>query len=190
VANLPANMQNHCRSVVFTAKPNAKAPARNNFSYIIMPLTKYLDRINPERGMTVQECCAALAEAAEFDAMLTNPALFEAIQPDMDADDHCAESSLPPSRPAGGEVGQVGTVEVYVSRLLRRLSFGHSTLMPLLYDSFLQFRSEWSTQQLSSNGKSTRSPSDWAELHEDEDQPSRSEQWADIGLRVSLVRRT
>jgi hypothetical protein len=69
--------------------------------------------------------------------------------------------------------------------------FGHSPLIPLLYDSSLPFPSEWSTQQLSSNGKSTRSQSDWAELHEEEDQPSRSEQWAQrqLGAEDMIITR-
>ncbi len=48
----------------------------------------------------------------------------------------------------------------------------HSTLMSLLYDSFLQFPSKWFTQQLPSNGKSSKRLSAWAELYEEEDEPS------------------
>ena len=54
---------------------------------------------------------------------------------------------------------------------------GHSTLMAMLYDSTLRFPPEWSTQQLPSRGKTSKKPSAWAELHEEEE-PSRTERWA------------
>ncbi len=54
VANSSAHMQIRA---LFTAKPKAKAPFRNSISYIIMPSTKYLGTIDPERRMTVQVHC-------------------------------------------------------------------------------------------------------------------------------------
>ncbi len=64
MANSPAHMQIRA---LFTAKPKAKAPARNTISYIVMLSTKYLDSIDPERRMTVQECRAAMrAELDKF----------------------------------------------------------------------------------------------------------------------------
>jgi hypothetical protein len=61
-ANSSAHMQICAK---FTAKPRAKALSRNNISYTIMPSTKYLDSIDPEWRITVQEswgmpCIAAL----------------------------------------------------------------------------------------------------------------------------------
>ncbi len=54
---------------------------------------------------------------------------------------------------------------------------GHSMLMALLYDSSLEFPTEWSTQQLPSNGKSKKRPTAWAEFHEEEARPTRTERW-------------
>jgi hypothetical protein len=51
-------------------------------------------------------------------------------------------------------------------------------LMALLYDSSLEFPTEWSTQQLASNGKSKKRPTAWAEFHEEEERPARTERWA------------
>jgi hypothetical protein len=79
VANSSAHM--HIRAL-FTSKPRAKALSRNNISYIIMPSTKYLDSIDPEWRITVQECRAALQEDLDkIDAILTNPAYFEDTHP-------------------------------------------------------------------------------------------------------------
>ena len=55
---------------------------------------------------------------------------------------------------------------------------GHSTLMAFLYDSTLEFPGEWSTQQLPNSGKKNKRPSAWAEFHEEEERPSRTERWA------------
>jgi hypothetical protein len=51
-------------------------------------------------------------------------------------------------------------------------------LMALLYDSSLEFPTQWSTQQLPSNGKSKKRPTAWAEFHEEDDKPARTERWA------------
>jgi hypothetical protein len=54
---------------------------------------------------------------------------------------------------------------------------GNSSLMALLYDSSLEFPSAYSKQLLPGNAKSKR-PSAWAEVLEEEEGPSRTEQWA------------
>ena len=50
--------------------------------------------------------------------------------------------------------------------------------MTLLYDSSLEFPTQWSSQQLPSNGKSKKRPTAWAEFHEEDDKPARTERWA------------
>ncbi len=54
-------------------------------------------------------------------------------------------------------------------------------MMALLYDSSLEFPSEWSTQQLPRNGKSKKRLNAWAEFHEE---PSRTERWAPAAQRL------
>ncbi len=49
--------------------------------------------------------------------------------------------------------------------------------MALLYDSTLEFPVQWSTQQLPCSDKKKRL-SAWAEFHEEEDKPARTERWA------------
>ncbi len=70
-------------------KHNAKAPPRTNISYIIMPAMTLLNRIDSNQKMTVAECLEAIHDdVARFEAMLSNPAVFEADAPDMDAEAH------------------------------------------------------------------------------------------------------
>ena len=63
--------------------------------------------------------------------------------------------------------------------------------MALLYDSTLEFPSEWSTQQLPSSAKKKR-PTAWAEFHEEEERPSRTERWAPrkLGMGDMVITRT
>ena len=71
---------------------------------------------------------------------------------------------------------------------------GHSTLTALLYDSALEFPSEWSTQQLPSNGKSKnlKRPTAWAEFHAEEERQSHTERWAlrQLGMEDMEITRT
>ncbi len=70
--------------------------------------------------MTAAECLEAIHDdVARFDAMLANPAMFEANSPDMDAEDyiqlvHCASRIVLPSGADGRTMGQVGKLEVHV----------------------------------------------------------------------------
>ncbi len=55
-----------------------------------MPSMSLLNQIDsdPARKMTAAECLEAIHDdLAGFDAMLSNPAVFEANLPDMDAED-------------------------------------------------------------------------------------------------------
>ncbi len=49
--------------------------------------------------------------------------------------------------------------------------------MALLYDSTLEVHDQWSTKQHLRSDKKKR-PSAWAEFHEEEDKPARTERWA------------
>ncbi len=78
---------------LFNKKHNAKAPPHTNISYIIMPSMSLLNQIDsdPARKMPAAECLDAIHDdSARFDAMLSNPAVFEANAPDMDAEDYIA----------------------------------------------------------------------------------------------------
>jgi hypothetical protein len=75
---------------LFNKKHNAKAPPRTNISCIIMPIMSLLNRIDSDQKMTAAEAAECLEaihdEVARFEAMLSNPAVFEANAPDMDAE--------------------------------------------------------------------------------------------------------
>ncbi len=58
-----------------------------NISYIIMPAMTLLNQIDSDQKMTAVECLEAIHDdVAKFEAMLSNPAVFEAYTPDMDAE--------------------------------------------------------------------------------------------------------
>jgi hypothetical protein len=163
----------------FNKKHNAKAPPCTNISYIIMPVMTLLNRIDSEQKMTAAECREAiLDDVVRFDAMLSNPAVFEADAPDMDAE-ACIELHesfylLEPLEEKWGKwVGWKWMCEGYFSNGL----CGHSTLMALLYDSTLEFPGEWSTQQLPNSGQHGLSS-----MRRKRDCPALSD-----GPRVSLV---
>ncbi len=101
---------------LFNTKPNAKAPPRTNISYIIMPSMSLLNRVDSDQKMTVAECLEAIhADVARFDAMLSNPAMFNANSPDMDAEEFITLTD-------GRKMGQVGKLEVHVRGLLQQRS--------------------------------------------------------------------
>ena len=73
---------------LFNKKHNTKAPPRTNISYITMPSMSLLNQIDSEEKMTAAECLEAIHDnVARFDAMLSNPVMFEENSPDMDAED-------------------------------------------------------------------------------------------------------
>ncbi len=90
LADSPAHVQIRA---LFNKKHNAKAPPCTNISYIIMPSMSLLNQIDsdPARKMTAAEYLEAIHDdLARFDAMLSNPVVFEANTPDMDAEDYIA----------------------------------------------------------------------------------------------------
>ncbi len=94
--------------------------------------------------MTAAECLEAMHDdVARFDAMLANPAMFEANSPDMDAEDYIALHELfyllePMEERWGKWVSWKCMCESFFSNGI----CGHSTLMALLYDSSLEFPGE------------------------------------------------
>ncbi len=95
------------------------------------------------------------AECLELNDMLANPAMFSAISPDWDAEDyiglHESFYLLEPMEERWGKwVSWKCMCESFFSNGICGL--GHSMLMALLYDSSLEFPTEWSTQQIPSNG--------------------------------------
>ena len=117
-------------------------------------------------------------DVMRFDAMLSNPAMFEANTPNFHAEDyielHESFYLLEPLEERWGKwVGWKCMCEGFFGNGI----CGHSTLMALLYDSALEFPVQWSTQQLPSSDKKKRR-SAWAEFHEEEDKSARNERWA------------
>ena len=159
---------------------HALPPARKNISYIIMPSTSLLKRIDPAQKMTAAECLEAMHDdVARFDEMLLNPADFEANAPDMDAEAYIElHESCYLLEPLEERWGKWVTWKCMCESFFRNGICGHSTLMALMYDKTLEFPGEWSTQQLPGSAKKNRKPSAWAEFYEEEDKPSRSERWA------------
>ena len=181
---------------LFNKTRNTKAPPRTNISYIIMPSMSLLNKIDsdPARKMTAAECREAIHDdLARFDAMLSNPAVFEANAPDMDAEEYIAlHESFYLLEPLDERWGKWVSWKCMCESFFSNGICGHSTLMALLYDSTLEFPSEWSTQQLPSNGKSKKRPTAWAEFHVEEEGPSRTERWAprQLGLEDMVVTKT
>ena len=165
---------------LFNKRHNALPPARKNISYIIMPSTSLLKRIDPAQKMTAAECLEAMHDdVARFDEMLLNPADFEANAPDMDAEAYIElHESCYLLEPLEERWGKWVTWKCMCESFFRNGICGHSTLMALMYDKTLEFPGEWSTQQLPGSAKKNRKPSAWAEFYEEEDKPSRSERWA------------
>ena len=163
-------------TALFNEKHKAKAPPRTNISYIIMLSMILLNKIDSEQQMTAAGCLEAMhGDVQRFDAMLSNPAVFEVNSPDMTAEDciglHESFYILEPMEERWGKwVSWKCMCEGFFSNGI----CGHGTLMALLYDSTLEFPSGWSTQQLPSSAKKKR-PTAWAEFHEEEERPSRSE---------------
>ncbi len=108
-------------------------------------------------------------------SLLTNPAYFKDTHPDMDADDVMTlHECFYLLEPLEDRWGKWGLWKCMCPDFFAGGIFRHSTLMALLFDSSLQFPSKWSTQQRPSNGKSSKRPSAWAELYEEEDEPTSS----------------
>jgi hypothetical protein len=107
--------------------------------------------------MTAAECLEAIHDdVARFEAMLSNPAVFEANAPDMDAE-ACIElhESLYLLEPLEERWAKWVSWKCMCEGFFSNCLCGHSTLMALLYDSTLEFPGEWSTQQLPNSGKKT-----------------------------------
>ena len=164
---------------MFLKKPNAKPPPRRQIMYIIMPSTKYLDAVDPRRDMSTEELRVAIKDNLDkFDRMLENPGDFEGAEPDMDAEEMIAlHESFYLLQPLAERWGKFVNFKCMCPDFFSGGCCGHSTLMALLYDSSLRFPAEWSNQQLPSK-KTSKKPSAWAELHEEEEEPSRKERWA------------
>ena len=193
VSGSPAHVQIRA---LFKNKHNAKAPPRTNISYIIMPSMQLLKQIDsdPSRKMTAAECLEAIHDdLARFDDMLSNPVLFEANAPGMDAEDYIAlHESFYLIEPMEERWGRWVSWKCMCEGFMGNGICGHSTLMALLYDSTLQFPCEWSTQQLPSNAKSKKRPTAWAEEYEEEERTSRTERWAprQLGTGDMVITRT
>ena len=127
--------------------------------YIIMPATKYLDAVDPRRDMSTEELRVAIRDHLDAEEMIALHESFYLLQP-------LAE-----------RWGKFVNFKCMCPDFFSGGCCGHSTLMALLYDSSLRFPAEWSNQQLPSK-KTSKKPSAWAELHEEEEEPSRKERWA------------
>ncbi len=115
----------------------------------------------------------------KFNDMLANPAMFSANSPDWDAEDYIGlHESFYLLEPMEEKWGKWVSWKCMCESFFSNGICGHSLLMALLYDSSLEFTTQWSTQQLPSNGKSKKRPTDWAEFHEEDDKPARTERWA------------
>ena len=163
----------------YQKKPTAKPPPRRSITHVIMPSTSLLNRIDPERTMTAAQSLAAMDEdLARFDGMLANPVVFDAVRPDLDAEDYIAlHESFYLLEPLGERWGKWVTWKCMCETFFGNGVCGHSTLMALLYDSSLEFPKEWSKQPLPSNAKTSKRPTAWAEEFEEEEGPSRSGRW-------------
>jgi hypothetical protein len=74
---------------LFDKKPTAKAPPCRNIAYVIIPSKSLLDKIDPDRKMTVAELRAAFdVDLTKFESTLKNPVVFEALVPEMDSEDY------------------------------------------------------------------------------------------------------
>jgi hypothetical protein len=179
---------------LFNKKHIAKAPPHSNISYIIMPAMTLLNRIDSDKKMTAAECLEAIHDdVARFEAMLSNPAVFEANAPDMDAEAYIElHESFYLLEPLEERWGKWVSWKCMCEGFFSNGLCGHSTLMALLYDSTLEFPGEWSTQQLPNSGKKNKRPSAWAEFHEEEERSSRTERWAprQLGLGDMVISRT
>jgi hypothetical protein len=165
---------------LFHKKHTAKPPPRSNISYIIMPSLSLLKKVDADMQMTAVDCLDAIHEdMSRFDAMLSNPAGFAAHSPrDFDAEDYIGlHESFYLLEPLEERWGKWVSWKCMCESFFSNAICGHSALMSLLYDSTLEFPSEWSTQQLPSSDKKKK-PSAWAEFHEEGDKPPRTERWA------------
>jgi hypothetical protein len=165
---------------LFNKKHTAKPPPRTNITHIIMPSMSLLNRIDSEGKMPAAECLEIISDdVRKFDAMLANPAMFAASSPDWEPEDYIGlHESFYLLEPMEERWGKWVSWKCMCESFFSNGICGHSTLMALLYDSSLEAPSEWSTQQLPSNSKSTKKPNAWAEFHEEEERPARTARWA------------
>ena len=165
---------------LFNKKHKAKPPPRTNISHVIMPATSLLDRIDVERKMTAVECLELIQEdVTKFNDMLDNPAMFSEINPYWDAEDYIGlHESFYLLEPMEEKWGKWVSWKCMCESFFSNGICGHSLLMTLLYDSSLEFPTQWSSQQLPSNAKSKKRPSAWAEFHVEDERPARNERWA------------
>jgi hypothetical protein len=147
-----------CVPALFDKKPTAKPPPRRNISYVIMPSSSLLNKIDPARTMTPAQCLAAIdVYLARFDAMLSNPVVFSAVAPHMDAEDYIElHESFYLVEPMEERWGKWVSWKCMCEGFFANGICGHSQLMALLYDSSLEFPAAWSKQQLPSSAKSKR----------------------------------
>ena len=160
--------------------PTAKPPPRSNFSHIIMPSRRYLHSLDPHRQMTVADFRENMHDdVMRFDEMLSNPAEFHAKYPTLDAGDfillHESFCLLEPLEERWGRwVSWKCMCESFFSNAICE----HSALMELMYDHSIEFPTQWSTQQLPGSASKKKRPSAWAEIHAEEDIPTRTDRWA------------
>ena len=130
--------------------------------------------------MPAAECLEIISDdVAKFDAMLANPAIFAATSPEWGPEDYIGlHESFYLLEPMEERWGKWVSWKCMCESFFSNGICGHSTLMALLYDSSLEAPSEWSTQQLPSNGKSKKKPNAWAEFHDEEERPARTDRWA------------
>ncbi len=130
--------------------------------------------------MPAAECLELIQEdVAKFNDVLANPAMFSASSPDWDAEDYIGlHESFYLLEPMEKRWGKWVSWKCMCESFFSNGICGQSLLMSLLYYSSLEFPTEWSTQQLPSNGKSKKRPTAWAEFHEEDDRPARTERWA------------
>jgi hypothetical protein len=144
-------------------------PCRNSITSIIIPSTAYLNSIDDTRSMSLEEVREAIrGKRHQYEDMLSNPAGFEANNPDM-----CCEEmvdlyeSFHLLEPLEEKWGRWVTSKCICEDFMSAAICSHSTMLALLYDVTLKFPPRQSTKKLQARGKVGRRPSAWAPEQED-----------------------
>jgi hypothetical protein len=147
-------------------------PARTLLTSVILPSTKFLDRIDPERRLTIEELREAIREQrAEFEEMVQHPASYECENADKQFDDIIRTyESFYMLEPIEEKWGRYGIFKCSCSDFMGAACCAHSILMAMLYDDTLEFPSEESRKELARRAGNSKRPSAWAPEHEDEEQ--------------------
>jgi hypothetical protein len=158
-------------------------PPRTTLISIVIPSTRYLDRIDPHRAMYIDDLREHIRPGRHlFEDMLANPIQFESDHPYMTIDEMVAlyEFIWWNQSKRSGVPGRWGSWKCMCDSFMLAALCGHSLLFALLYDKTLEFSAKHSSKKLELRGKTARRSGAWAPEQEDEEEAEAKLEWCPV----------